>query len=134
MGLGNGSNIGCLGNAPFAALGVNLGILLDIHGLTLSVTRHDASAPSDIYGEPQDTPEPFSVRLLLVEQELKEEPTIAGGKRCEELVFLGQPGTLLENDIVAYDDHNYDVRHVGRTTAASALVAEVYLAVREVDV
>ena len=59
---------------------------------------------------------------------------LAGGKRNEVLTFVGEPGTLLENDIVSCNGHEYDVRNVGRTTANSVVAAETYLAVREVDI
>ena len=134
MAIGNGSFIGSLGQNPFGGMGVDLSILLDQHGVTVQSTRHNTEGMSDIYGEPLDKPASFAATLLLVKQELKEVETLAGGKRHEVLTFLSQPGTLLENDIVAYGGHNYDVRHVGRTTANSSIVAEAYAAVREVDI
>jgi hypothetical protein len=134
MCLGEGSNIGCLGDDPFAALGVGIDLLLQLHGITVSVTRHDTTGASDIYGEPLDTPTPFDAVVLLVKHELQEGATEAGGKQNEMLTLVGAPGTLLANDVVAYGGHLYDVRSVGKTVAQSAIVAEVYTAVSEVDV
>ena len=134
MSIGSGSNLGPIGGNPFAGLGIDIGILLALHGITVQVTRHDTEGPSDIYGEPLDKPTPWAATLLLVKQEMKEVETEAGGKRNEVLTFVGEPGTLLENDILAYGGHEYDVRNVGRTTANSVVAAEAYVAVREVDI
>jgi hypothetical protein len=133
LALGRGL-IGTIGSDLISSLSVNIDLLLTLHGVTMNGTRHNTSAASNIYGEPQDTPTQFTAVVLIVKQELEEEETMAGGKRKEVLTLMGQPGTLLENDIVAYSGHNYAVRHVGRSTVQSAVAAEVYIAVREVDV
>ncbi len=134
MGLGCSGQIGHLGDNPFAVIGVDIGLLLRLHGVALQVTRHDADAPRDLYGEPQDSPTPFPATVLLAKQELDEVATIAGGKRNETLTLVGQPGTLQVNDIIVYLGRNYDVRHVGGSIAQSAIVAEMYTAVSQVDV
>ena len=134
MAIGNGSNLGPIGGNPFAMFGVDLDVLLALHGVDVTVTRHNTTGTSDIYAEPQDDPDRFTARLLMAKpDDLKEIETLAGGKRNEIVIFLGQPGTLLENDIVAYGGHDYDVRQVDRTVANSAIVSESYVAVREVD-
>ena len=134
MSIGSGGNLGPIGGNPFAGIGIDISILLALHGIAVQVTRHNTEGPSDIYGEPLDKPTPWAATLLLVKQELKEADTLAGGKRNEVLTFVGEPGTLLENDIVSCNGHEYDVRNVGRTTANSVVAAETYLAVREVDI
>lgn len=134
MGIGCNGGIGGLGAGAFAAIGVDIGLLLALHGITVQVTRHDTTAPSNIYGEPSDVPEPFEAKVLLGKQEMIEVDTIAGGKRNETLTLMGHPDTLRENDIIDYGGRLYDVRNVGRTVAGSAIAAEVYVAVSEVDV
>lgn len=136
MPLGDQSYIGNIGSGAFSPVGADLGILLDLHGVTVQVTRHNTgpTAARDIYLEPLDDPAPFPVTLLLTRQELKEASTLGGGKRNEELTFIGVPGTLIENDILAFRDNNYDVVHVGKTTVHSADALDVYTATREVAV
>ena len=134
MGLGQLSQLGHLGDNPFLNISVDLSDLLTIHGVVFAVTRHSTSATRDIYGEPQDHPAPFNATLLLVEQDMKEKPTEAGGKRQEVLTLIGQPGTLLENDILAHSGHNYDVYSVFKSTLDSSVQCDVYQATREVDV
>jgi hypothetical protein len=137
MGMGDlyaGGDAG-IGNNLFAAISADLTILLLNDGLAFVVTRHSMTPPSrDIYGTPQDTPTTFNASLLLVDQEMKEKPTELGGKRYEVLTFLGQPGTLLESDIVAYNGHTYDVFAVASSVLNATVQCDSYQAQREVDV
>ncbi len=134
MGIGSGGNIGSMGANPFSFLAVDLEVLLSIHGLTMTVTRLNQSSLRDIYGQPTGPPITFSATLLVVEQTLKEVATVAGGKAQEQLWMVGQPGTLLENDVVAFNGHNYDVQMVTPNSVDGGFAADTYMGVREVDV
>jgi hypothetical protein len=134
LGIGCNGGIGHIGDSAFGLVGIDIGLLLDLHGITVQVMRYAADPARDIYGEPLDAVASTSAKVLLARQEMKEDATMAGGKRNEMLTLVGLPGTLLENDMVAYGGHKFDVRNVGKTTAQSVVVAEVYVAVREVDV
>jgi len=135
MSLGS-SLVGNIGNNLFATMDIDLGILLGLHGVTINVSRYDQTADTDrdIYAEPTGSPSQFNAIVLIGRQELKEDETMAGGKIKEFLSLIGQPGTLQENDIATYNGHNYAVQKVGKPTVQSAIAAEIYWAVREVDV
>lgn len=125
-----------IGDNIFGAVSFDLSILLKMHGVPIPVTRYDQSATAsqrDIYGNPNEAPNNFTTQLLFGGIELDEQETIGGGKAKEVLIMIGQPGTIKENDILSYNDHNYDVRHVGKAVMGGLDALEAYTATREVD-
>ena len=129
-----GSLIGNIGDNLFGGIGIDLDVLLALHGEQLSATRNDPTSKADRYGEPLNPPNEFPVTVLIGKQWLDDVPTLAGGRRKENLILIGKPGTMIEFDVVTYGGHKYDVLHVGRTTVQSNIAAEVYKTAREVDV
>ena len=125
-----------IGDNPFGDVSFDLNILLELHGITVTVTRLNQSAPEtqrDIYGLSDQPPTVFSAKMLFIGLELDEQETIGGGKTKEILHMIGQPGTALENDIIAYNGHNYDVRFLGTAIMGGLDSLETYTAMREVD-
>jgi hypothetical protein len=126
-----------IGDNPFGDVSFDLNVLLQLHGITISITRLNQSAPAaqrDIYGASDQEPTVFSAKLLFIGLELDEQETIAGGKTKEVLHMVGQPGTALENDIIAYNGHSYDVRFLGTAVMGGLDSLETYTAMREVDI
>lgn len=132
MGIGDGSNIGHLGDTAFSPCAADLTTLLAIHGVTVTVTRNNTSGPLDPYGKPPTLP-PFTATLIPSYRADNVRQTLEGGRPVEVICLLGAPGTLLEGDAVTYGSYVYDVRNVERHSAAGTVVSESYEAYREVS-
>lgn len=133
MCLGDSVGSGCLGGSIGGGISGGFDTIIELHGVEVTVTRHDLTAERDIYLRPLDEPEPFTATVVVTKLELQEKPIVAGGRRHEELHMLATAGTLLENDIVAYGGHNYDIRNVKQAVVGDTVVNEEYVALREVD-
>jgi hypothetical protein len=125
-----------IGDNPFGDVSFDLNILLQLHGITVTITRLNKSSTAanrDIYGNSDQSPLVFTAKMLFIGLELDEQETIGGGKTKEVLHMIGQPGTAIENDIIAYNGHSYDIRFLGTAIMGGSDSLETYTAMREVD-
>jgi len=126
-----------IGDNRFTRAGTDLTTLLAMHGVLVTVTRTIAAnvTQRDIFSTPQNyTPTTFQATILVTGQELNELEIIAGGKPKEILSFLVTPGTILENDEIAYSVHLYKVDSAGETPIGGVNALEMCKAMREVAV
>ena len=112
-----------LGDDRFAGATRDLMMLLELHGVPVTVTRYDDSQitaeNSNIFGTPQGyQPENFTTAVLVANQYLDDESTEAGSKPKEHALFLCAAGTLKEHDQIAYNGHTFQVIDVNNAPMA----------------
>jgi len=85
------------------------------HGVKLQVKRYVQSQMTNknIFGTPTGyTPQSLTVDALVIEQDIEDDETVAGGKPKGEMVFFCQPQVLLEHDEVTYGGGFYSIEEI----------------------
>lgn len=102
----------------------------------VTITKYSAQSnvTRDKFGRATSTPTTITTGVVVSKSELKIDPTVAGGKPCEELEFYSQINTISEGDEVSWNGHAFRTMSVMPFGIAGKTQMQICKAQREIDI